>query len=280
MGKIERCWRRGPTRRGAIRGLAGFLAGSPVLSSQQDPLRDHSRVPGINELVTALDFEAVAYAKLPRTAYNYTAYGSAGEFTLRRNRQAFDWVDLVSRGVAGAGSIDTATEILGSKLRFPILVAPTAGHVALHPEGEVGMYQGSTAAAETPMIVSHVASMPIGEIAQAASGPLWYQLYPQQQIEANREPLDRAQAAGCQAIVVTVDQQAAYYERSLHDRNLSNRGGRRRTRRGLRRGEPNRYRVPTHRLWYQWKLFDDLRPFVSVPMLAKGILTACWTNSL
>ena len=116
-----------------MRGLAGFLAGSPLLHSQQDPLRDHSRVPGLDELVNAFDFEAVAYEKLPRQAYTYTAYGSCGEFTLRRNREAFKWVELLPRAVVDVSSIETATEILGTKLRFPILVAPTAGHVALHP---------------------------------------------------------------------------------------------------------------------------------------------------
>ena len=262
MGRIERFWQQGTTRRRAIWGLAGFAAGSPALFSQQDPLRGHSRVPSIGELITAFDFEAVAYAKLPRTASNYTAYGSAGEFTLRRNREAFNWVELLPRGVVDVGSIETATEVLGAKLRFPILVAPSAGHIALHPDGEAGTYEGSTAAAETPMIVSDVASMPIEEIARAASGPLWYQLYPQQQIEANRERLDRAQEAGCRVVVVTIDQEAAYYERPLHDRNLSNRR-RRRARR--RRGEQlNRYRVPIKRLWYEWKLFDQLRSLVSV----------------
>ena len=272
MGKLERSWQHGVTRRGAVRKLAGFLAGSPLLLAQQDPFRDHSRVPGLDELITAFDFEAAAYAKLPRAAYDYTAYGSAGEFTLRRNREAFNWVKLVPKGVVDVARIETATEILGTKMRFPIMVAPTAGHVALHPDGEAATHQGSTAAGETPMIVSGVASMLIDEIAQAASGPLWYQLYPRRQIEANREPLDQAQTAGCQAVVVTVDQEAAYYERPLHDRNLSIRRGRRPRRR--RREELNRYRVPTKRLWYEWKLFDQLRSLVTVPLLAKGILTA------
>ncbi len=260
------------SRRGAVRGLAAFVAGSPLLLGQQDRLRDHSRVPGLDELTMAFDFEAVAYEKLPREASNYTAYGSAGEFTLRRNREAFDWVELVPRAVTGAGPIETATEILGTKMRFPILVAPTAAHLALHPGREAAMHQGCSAAGETPMIVSGVASMPIGEIAEAASSPLWYQLYPLQPIEENRERLDQAQAAGCQAVVVTIDQQAPYFERTQHDRNLSMRRSRRQRR--PRRQALNGYRVRTQRLWYEWKLFDELRPLVEAPLLAKGILTA------
>lgn len=279
-GKLERSWQEGLSRRGAVRGLAAFVAGSPLLLAQQDLFRDHSRVPGLDELTTAFDFEAVAYEKLPRAASNYTAYGSAGEFTLRRNREVFDWVELVpralprtvSRAGAGAGSIETATEILGTKMQFPILVAPTAAHLALHPGREAAMHQGCSAAGETPMIVSGVASMPMGEIAKAASSPLWYQLYPRQSIEDNRERLDQAQAAGCRAVVVTIDQQAPYFERTQHDRNLSMRRSRRQGR--PRRRALNAYRVRTQRLWYEWKLFDELRPLVEAPLLAKGILTA------
>jgi 4-hydroxymandelate oxidase len=282
MAMLENIWRRSLTRRNAVRGVVGFLAASPLLRAQQDPFRDHSRVPAMDELLTALDFEAVAFAKLPREAYNYTSYGAAGEFTLRRNREAFDWVELVPKAVVDVSSVQTATEVLGTKMPFPIMVAPTAAHLALHPEGEAATHQGTTAA-NTPMIISYVASLPVEKIAAAARGPLWYQLYPRQEIEENREPLEKAQSEGCQAIVVTVDQQAAYYERRLHDRNLlpretreNPRASRAVARAARRRGADvsNPYRVSTGRLWYEWKLFDDLRPLVKVPMLAKGILTA------
>src|SRR5215469_16095946 len=87
------------TRRGALGRLAGALAAPAMLRAQQDPFRDHSRVPDLSEMVQEVDFEPVAFAKLPRQAYDYTAYGVDGEFTLRRNRQVFDWVELVPRGV-------------------------------------------------------------------------------------------------------------------------------------------------------------------------------------
>jgi 4-hydroxymandelate oxidase len=279
MGKLQNLWQKSVSRRKAVRGLAGFLAASPLLPGQQDPFRDHSRVPGMDELLTALDFEAVAYEKLPREVYNYTAYGTCTEFTLRRNRESFDWVDLVPNAVADVSSVNTATEVLGTKMAYPIMLAPSAGHVALHPDGEAGTHQGATAASNTPMIVSYVASLPIEKTAEAASGPFWYQLYPRQQIDENREPLERAQTAGCQAIVVTVDQQVGYYERRLHDRNLlppsgDDRLNRRRARRRGAEQKPNPYRISTGRLWYEWKLFEQLRAFIKTPMLAKGVLTA------
>lgn len=275
MEKPQNLWRGSVSRRRAFRAMAGFLAGSPLLRGQQDPFRDHSRVPGLDELLTVLDFEPVAHAKLPREVYDYTAYGVDGEFTLRRNREAFDWVDLVPRSMVDVSSVSAATEVLGTKLEFPIMVAPTAAHATLHPEGEVATRVGCAAAGNTTLISSHVASLPIEKIAAAATAPLWYQLYPRPELDVNREVLEKVQAAGSRAVVVTVDQQASSYERSLHNRNLLSRGGG-----GGRRGAApppaprNPYRVAETRLWYEWKLFDDLRPIVKVPMLAKGIITA------
>ena len=270
--RIARIWHASHTRRQALCALAGFLAGSPVATGQQDPFRAHPRVPSIDELANAFDFEAVAYAKLPREVYHYTAQGVDSEFTLRRNREAFDWVRIVPKGVAGAGSIRTATEVLGTKMAFPIMIAPTAGHTQLHPQGELATYEGCTEA-RTPFIVSTNSTFPMDKIAAAAqSGTLWFQLYPSQSLKITRDRVERAQAAGARAIAVTVDQQAMFYERQAHNRYLS-----------MPRtvpspppavAPPNPYRVSDARLWYDWTFIEQIRPCVKVPLLIKGILTA------
>ncbi len=255
---------------------ATFLAGSPLLrsrtQSQPDVVRDSLRVPGINELLTSFDFETVAYAKQPRTSYDYPAYGVDGEFTMRRNRQAFDWVELVARRmggspIGGGKPPDTATQILGQKLAFPIIVSPTGSQGLLHPDGDQAMHKGA-AAANTLMAVSNNSSFPFDKVAAAAPSPLWVQLYPKQSLDADKHYLDATQAAGAKAVIVTVDQQASSYERNMHDRNL---GGPRSRFGNVRPTNP--YRVSEARLWYEWKFFDDIRPMVKVPMLAKGILT-------
>ena len=269
-------WHASPTRRQALCVLAGFLTGSPRASAQQDPYRPHPRVPSIDELVTSFDFEAVAHAKLPRDAYDFTAQSVESEFTLRRNREAFDWVRIVPKGIADVRSIRTAAEVLGTKMAFPIMIAPTAGHGQLHPQGELATYEGCTEA-RTPLIVSNNSSFAMDKIAAAAeSGTLWFQLYPSQQLKISRDRVERAQAAGARAIVVTVDQQAMYYERQAHNRYLS-----------MPRTVPtpdlapvpaikpsNPYRVSDTRLWYDWKFIEQIRPFLKVPVLIKGILTA------
>jgi 4-hydroxymandelate oxidase len=268
------------TRRTVLGGLGGF-AGASLLKSQQDPFRDHSRVPGMDELKTAVEFEPVAFAKLPRETYTYTAYGSEGEFTLRRNREAFDWVELVPRGVVDTGSVKTATEILATPMNFPMMVSPSAGHGALHRDGEMGTHQGATSAANTPMIISANASFPVEKIAAAAASPVWWQLYPQEDMDRTKELLDRALTAGAKAIVMTVDQQASYYERAVHDRHLNagplggagrgpggGGGGR-----GGATATSNPYRLPQGRLWYNWQYADQVRKMLTVPLAVKGVLT-------
>jgi isopentenyl diphosphate isomerase/L-lactate dehydrogenase-like FMN-dependent dehydrogenase len=109
-------------------------------------------------------------------------------------------------------------------------------------------------------------------------------------MDKNRKVLEQVQAAGCRAVVVNVDQQAPSFERRLHDRNLTRPAGvgvgvaPRPAPRNPHGGYPlppargpaplNPYGVGEDRLWYEWKLFDELRRFVHVPMLAKGIVTA------
>jgi 4-hydroxymandelate oxidase len=264
-------WQSHPSRRAAVARLAAFIAGSPLVRGQQDPFHAHDRIARLDELTSVMDFEPVFRAKLPRQVYNYTAYGTDGEFTLRRNRQAFDWVRLVPGAMGTDGTPSTALTLFGTELAYPLLISPTAAHVALHPEGEAGTHQGATAAANTPMIVSNVASLPIEKIAAAASGPLWFQLYPKEDAATNRETLDRAQGAGCKAVVVTIDQQAASFERELHDRHLTPAVTRRSSRAEAARTP---YRIREFRLFYDWKLFGEIRKLVKVPMIAKGVLTA------
>jgi len=268
----ERAWAHSVSRREALCGLGAFLAGSPLLHAQRDPwpLDRHRRFLGFNEMLTAFDFEPVFRANVPLAVYDYTAHGTDSEFTLRRNRDAFDWVELVGRGGVAPEDVDTSTELFGAPMKSPVMLAPTARQRDLHPDGELGMYRAATTTATT-MIVSNASSFPFPRIAEAAEGPLWYQLYARRDVEANRQPLTEGQEAGAQAVVVTIDQQAAFYERDLHDRHL---GGVVRSSPARRRETGNPYGVSEGRLWYEWSLFDELRPMIGVPMLAKGILTA------
>jgi (S)-2-hydroxy-acid oxidase len=286
VGITENRWRTSVTRREALLSLAGILAGSPLLYGQQDPrpLKDHKRVPGLDEMTTAFDFEPVCFSNMTLRNYDYMAHGADSEFTLRRNRQAFEWVELIERPAPGrvdgsgtaTAALDTSCEVLGLKLAVPILVAPSTRQRDLHPDGDAGMYQGATAA-KTPLILASGSSVPIEQVAKAADGQRWSQFYPIQDLKLARDQIERFQANGARAIVVTVDQQTSVYERDLHDRNLGavvrTPAARPAAADPSVRG-PRKYRVDPRRLWYSWKYLDDIRPFIKGPMIIKGIITA------
>jgi isopentenyl diphosphate isomerase/L-lactate dehydrogenase-like FMN-dependent dehydrogenase len=197
-----------------------------------------------------------------------------GEFTLRRNREAYDWVTLIPRAVADVSTVDLSTELLGQKLHAPILVAPTAGHLQFHPQGELETHRGATAA-NTTMIVSTSASQPIDKIAAAAEGPLWFQLYVRDTPEATRELVEAAQSAGCRAICVTVDTQYhSHRERILHNRHLTPAAPARTSarRRGPER-PPAPYGLRPQTPWLDWKFLDAIRAYTKIPILLKGVIT-------
>src|SRR5690554_4165707 len=101
MGPIEKAWATSLTRRRALMALSGMFAAGPtaLTAAQVDPrhFRDSWRAPGIDEMVDAFDFEEIAYLNLPRQVYDYTAQGAHGEWTARRNRYIFDFVEIVER---------------------------------------------------------------------------------------------------------------------------------------------------------------------------------------
>ena len=268
-----------PSRRRALRHFAALVAASPLvprdLFAQQDPrpLREHRRTPGFEEMLTAFDFEPVMFANVTQAVYDYTAHGDGSEFTLRRNREAFEWVDIVGGRAIDPATVDLTTTILGETMKYPILVAPSATMVPVHPDGEAGMHRAATSTG-TLMVLSQNASMTPAQVAEAATGPMWFQFYPQQDIAASRAYIDRALTVGCKAVVVTVDQQASFYERTQQDVNL---GGRVRTPPRVATPATSgiaRYRVSPSRVWYTWDYVERLKRALPVPLLVKGIVTA------
>jgi 4-hydroxymandelate oxidase len=134
---------------------------------------------------------------------DFFAGGAGAERTLRGNLAAFDRLRIVPRVLRATGDRDLRTTLFGTGLATPILVAPTAFHLLAHPGGEAATAQGA-AAAGTVMVVSMAATQPVEVIARAG-GPLWFQLYPQPDPGFTAAVVKRAEAAGCRALVVTVD---------------------------------------------------------------------------
>jgi 4-hydroxymandelate oxidase len=150
------------------------------------------------------DYEPVAKSKLPSDVYDYYAGGAGDERTLKENLRAFDrWV-LRPRFLRGAAFPDPSTELLGTRVEFPVLVAPWAYQGRAHPDGERGTVVGAARAGTIP-VVSSTAVDALEEIAAATDGPKWWQLYLFADQGLSAEMLGRVVAAGYEAICWTVD---------------------------------------------------------------------------
>ena len=157
------------------------------------------------ELLSVADYERLAEERLEPGPWAYLAGGSGDEWTLRENRAAFErWV-FRPRALCDVSEISTATTVLGTQIDLPVVVAPVAYQQLYHPDGECATARGA-AAAGTGMAVSTFSTRTHEEIAAAGAGLMqWCQLYVLQDRGATREHLAGAAAAGCSAVVLTVD---------------------------------------------------------------------------
>ncbi|MFE9427073.1 alpha-hydroxy acid oxidase [Kitasatospora sp. NPDC006697] len=149
-------------------------------------------------------YESAARAGLTEQVWDFIQGGSGSESALAANRAALERLRIRPRVLVDVSGCSPAGSVFGTPLAAPLGVAPMAYHRLACPDGETAT---AKAAGETGTLltVSMFASRTLEDIAAAASGPLWLQLYWLRQREALVELADRAAAAGFQALVLTVD---------------------------------------------------------------------------
>jgi 4-hydroxymandelate oxidase len=150
------------------------------------------------------DFEPLAQERMSHMAWEYINGAAADELTVRWNREAYQRIRLKPHVLVDVSKLDTRVTLFGQEHGFPILLAPTAYHRLAHPEGELATARGAGAAGAT-MVISSFATTSVEDIAQVAKGPLWFQLYAQTDHGFTRDLVQRAEAAGCRALCLTVD---------------------------------------------------------------------------
>ena len=150
------------------------------------------------------DYERLAAERLPQLAYDYFASGAHDELTLHANREAFERIALLPRVLVDVGERETSVELLGRRHALPLLVAPMAFAKLAHPSGEAAIARAAGEAGVT-VTLSTLATTSIEEVAAAASAPLWFQLYVFRDRAVTRSLVERAEAAGYEALVLTVD---------------------------------------------------------------------------
>ena len=154
--------------------------------------------------LTVDDYETLAREQLERSAWDYYAGGSGDERTLTDNRAAFARIPLRPRVLVDVSTIDAGTRIFGTDVPAPILLAPTAFNRLACDDGEIAAARAAGTAG-TIMICSTLSTCRLEDVAAAATGPLWFQLYVYKDRAMTEELIARAESAGYRAIVLTVD---------------------------------------------------------------------------
>jgi len=226
--------------------------------------------PLSTEFVSLPELEELARECMPAMAYEYVASGAADEITIRWNREAYDRISLRQRVLVGVEQPSTTVTMLGTTLPFPFLLAPVGYQKVLHPDGEIATAKGAGAAGAA-WVVSSASNTSLEEIAEAASAPLWFQLYLQSDREFTKDVVDRAATAGYRALCLTVDTPV-----------LGARNRQTRSRFQLPPGvdtphlsdirKPGRSILNPTRVVPSWKDVEWLRSITKLPLVLKGIL--------
>ncbi len=155
------------------------------------------------QLINLADYEAAARDRLPREIWDFIAGGSMDGISLRRNRSAFEALALQPRNLRDVTSRDLRTTVLGTPVSMPIIVSPAGVQAAADPEAEVATARG-VGLSDTIMTVPMGANRALADIAAAATGPLWQQVYHRSR-EHTEGVVRQAEALGFAAICLTCD---------------------------------------------------------------------------
>jgi lactate 2-monooxygenase len=240
--------------------------------------------------VGADEWEARASEKLGPGPFGYIAGGAGNEATVRANREAFEQRRLRPRMLAGNSVRDLSVEVLGTPSPFPFFLAPVGVLSIAHSEGELAPARAA-AALRVPFILSSAASHSIEEVAAAmGDSPRWFQLYWVSDREVVESLVHRAEASGYAAIVVTLDTLTlGWRPRDLRNAYLPFRQGEGiaqftsdpvfRSRLSVSPEDDPLVAAGTMlamfpNLALSWEDIAWLRELTSLPLLAKGVLTA------
>ncbi len=215
----------------------------------------------LDSLLSLFDFQDEAQKHISHGAWARVMGGSADELTLRWNHEAYEHIRLKPRILVDVAKVDMRVKLFGSDLPFPIVLAPTGAQSFVYPDGDLASVRGAGAAG-TAICISSSASQKVEDVAKAATGPVWFQLYVQRDRGFTKELVQRAEGAGCRVMCVTVDSP------TFGARNREQRAASELPPRELPNLKGRDYLDPT----LSWKDIDWLRGFAKTPVVLKGVL--------
>ena len=211
------------------RGFLAFLASSPLFAAYgvhisslrrlihgsdgdqrtalklvQQATQEPELISSPSEALNVFDFEPVARKKLPPAHWGYLATGTDDDGTIRANREGFNRYELRMRRLIDVSKVDTSIQLLGARWETPIVMSPIGSHKAFHTEGELAVARAAKARGHL-WVLSTVATTSVEDASAARGQPVWFQLYARTDWNQTRAMVKRVEAAGCPAIVLTVD---------------------------------------------------------------------------
>jgi L-lactate dehydrogenase (cytochrome) len=158
----------------------------------------------VGTVVNIEDLRQRARRRLPKVVFDFIDGGAMDERTLAANRADFEAWELLPRMLVDVSRRSLKTTVLGREISMPLMIAPTGISGLATPQGELHAARAAEAAG-TIYCLSTTATCSIEEIAAATTRPFWFQLYVMRDRGATRAMLERAVAAGCGALVLTID---------------------------------------------------------------------------
>lgn len=152
------------------------------------------------------DLRKIAQRKVPRAFFDYAEAGSYSQETLRANCSDLHHIKLRQRVMVDVSARDMSTIILGEKVSFPLALGPVAMTGLEHGNGEIHACRAAQAAG-IPFTLSTLSICSIEDVAQAVEKPFWFQIYVMKDRGFVRSLIERAAAAKCSALMLTVDLQ-------------------------------------------------------------------------
>lgn len=276
------------SRRAVLSGLAALpvltgraLAGEPVAPSRAF-LKAPPPVTAADQVLDIMEFEALAREALPPAHFGYIATGNDDDRTVARNQDAYLRYEIRARRFVDVSRIDTSLLVYGVAWPMPIYLSAVSGQRAFHPDGELGTARAARTHG-TQMMLSNVASTPVGPVAQARGAPLWQQLYATDDWNVTQAVVKRAQDAGSTAVVLTVDSMPGRNNETLlramqtdsrtctdcHAGNSHDQLHKAPMYAGIDVSHAHEL-SPTR---MTWEFLDKLRKLVTVKLIVKGIVT-------
>ncbi len=186
-----------------------YLAASPLLTNYSAFAQEveetlGERLTDPSDVINVFEMEAVARTNIPPAHMGYLNTGVDSDDTLRANRDGFSRFQIKPRRLVDVSRTDTNVSFLGADASSPIFLCPVGSQGAYHAEAELGSARAAAAKGHH-MVLSTQSSTAVEAVAEAKGQPIWHQLYPTTRWEYTVAMLQRAEAAGCTSVCLTID---------------------------------------------------------------------------